>query len=249
MRIVATRLRATPSKLVRARPVRAVLALCVGLVAGVMLVSGASYGKASNVVSVALMSNGKGAYSASLLYPSVVDKASGQTEMNDLWARSGWTPSGVVWSTVPAFRRFPARSSVDFSVGTLYPRNEFPIEALALAYRRWGGVDVTAVNDGRFPYAAQPHYENADATMDVSVSGNVLNVSVRLKNPNIQSLRFTSLTPAATVATAPPPTQRRRLSVWVILLIGLLAASVTWVLVYALAIGKAKTAGESPVPQ
>jgi hypothetical protein len=125
-----------------------------------------------------------------------------------------------------------------------------PVEALVLAYRRWGGVDVTIVKEGPVQYGGLPHYVNADATMDVSASSNVLNVGVRVKNPELRSLHFTSLTPPGPAQSTTAAGRRRRAPAWVVILFGLVAAGATWILVYALALGKkpveATAATDSP---
>ena len=194
-----------------------------------------------DMVSVAALPYGGGTYRVSVLFPTVLRDNSGKAAVADLWRRSGWSPSAIQWIQTPALKRFPAETSVEFSVNTLYPRGEFPVEAMGMAFKRWGGVDISVAHDGRFRYDGHPHNENADATMDVSTGPHALNVSVRIKNPDIQSLRFTTMSaPPTAGAPAPMPAARSRKSVpvWIVMLIGLPLAGLTGVFVYLYLDGK-----------
>ncbi|HEY3412019.1 MAG TPA: hypothetical protein VGM51_03070 [Armatimonadota bacterium] len=215
------------------RPARfAPVLIALSLIAGAC---GAAAAANTDVVSVAALPYGGGTYRVSVLFPTLLRDGSGKAAVEDLWRRSGWEPGAVKWIQIPAVKLFPAETSVEFSVNTLYPRGEFPIEALAMAFKQWGGVYVTVAHDGRFRYTGEPHYENADATMDVSSHSNALNVFVRIKNPGIQSLKFATMsappTPAAP-GTAPARRPARRVPAWIVMLIALPLAGLSGVFVY-----------------
>lgn len=190
------------------------------------------------VVSVAVLPDGAGLYRVSVLYPALVSRARGEAEVGDLWVRSGWVPSAIEWVTSPAFKGFPSQTSVEFTVQTLYPKGEFPVEALALAYKSWGGVDITFAHDGTFRYGGLPHYENADAVMDVSPTQTAMSVSVRVKNPNLRDLKFTALRGGP--ATQPPRRGRGGIPLWGLVLLALPVAGAAWIVVYAMLAGKRK---------
>jgi hypothetical protein len=222
---------------VRRRPI---LVVALPLVYAMLLTAcGRVFAAKPDVVSVAAMPYGGGTYRVSVIFPTVLRDGSGKAAIADLAKRSGWSPSDIQWVQMPALQQFPAASTVEFSVNTLYPRGNFPIEAIALAFKSWGGVDVTVAHDGRFQFNGQPHNENADATMDVSTGSNALNVFVRIKNPSIQSLQFTPLSaPPAPGAPAPAPRPVENVPVWIVMLIALPLAGLTGVAVYLYLDGK-----------
>lgn len=223
-----------PQPIANEAPGRRLVLMAVVIVL-LVLAGGRSLAAGPDVVSFAALPYGGGTYRISVLFPTVLKDGSGKAALADLWRRSGWSPHSVQWAQIPAVRQFPAETSVEFSVNTLYPTGEFPTEAIGLAFKQWGGVDITVGHDGRFRYTGQPHYENADATMDVATGSNALNVLIRIKNPRIQSLKFTEMsappTPGAP-ARAPAPTPKRVVPVWIVMLIGLPLAGLTGVFVY-----------------
>lgn len=197
-------------------------------------------------ISVEVMPAGASAYRVSVLYPSTVDRKRGQAEAADLWRRAGWTPTSVLWSTTPALKRFPAQTTVEFTVNTLYPKGVFPVDAFAMAYRSWGGVALNVSPAGSFQYRGPAHFEDKDAQVDVMAHGNALAVSVHVKNPRMKGLNLAPVQPAG----APPIPRRKSQPVFALVCLALGAAGAAWLAVYAfLVAGRQQPEPAKPAPK
>jgi hypothetical protein len=185
-------------------------------------------------VSIVILPAPQNTYRVSVLFPAEVGKKRGAAEVNDLWRRAGWKPWKAEWVISPAFRKFPKQMSVEFTVDSLYPKGQFPVEAIALAFKSWGGVDVSAATSVSLPPGSKPHYEDADAVVDIATGANALSVTVLIKNPKMERLGMAPLPTPAPVSAPLPVKRYASTPVWAFVLVAVGAAGVAWIVVFVL---------------
>jgi hypothetical protein len=183
-------------------------------------------------VTATVLPVGPDIYRVSVLFPDVPDEAKADAAMNTLVQKSGWKPENATWTTTPKEKNFPSQTSTSFTVRTLFPNGEFPVEAFALAFREWGEVNVMFAHGGAFQYKGQKHYENADVSLDATPGPTSLALHILIKNPHME--RFTLTPPLSD--TPPdrlkPPPRSVPPALWA--LMAVLGGALVWVMVYAL---------------
>ncbi|HEY3267632.1 MAG TPA: hypothetical protein VGM37_11940 [Armatimonadota bacterium] len=197
-----------------------------------LLCCGSAWAAKDERVTVTILPTSPTTWSAGVLFPGAVDKATASAAVEDLMKRAGWQMVTPTVDTIPARGRFPAQTSAQFDVGTLFPNGEFPLEAFVLAFRKWGGVNVMFAHGGAFQYHGQPHYENADAAVDAAGNESSFTLRVRVKNRAMESF---SLTPPLQPKGPAAATRRRPMSIGWWLLAAACAGGIAWLAVFALA--------------
>lgn len=190
---------------------------------------------AAEPVTITILPTGSGLFRVTVLFPRAVERATAAAALNTLVHRSGWQAAGLEWTETPATGRFPAQTSAEFVVNSLYPNGEFPVEAIAVALRSWRAINVMFSHGGMFQYRGQPRYEDENALVEISAEPNALTLHYDIRNSNLESLPIVpALSPGA---ATPQPEARRGIPLVGWALIAILGAILAWVLVYALLSG------------
>ncbi len=190
-------------------------------------------------VTLTILPTGSGLFRVTVLFPRAVERTAASAALDKLVHRSGWQAAGLEWTETPATGRFPAQTSAEFQVSSLYPNGEFPVEAIAVAFRSWRAINVMFSHGGMFQYRGQPRYEDENAVVEITAEPNALTLRYDIRNPNLESLPI--VPPLSPGAEASTPAARRGIPLVGWALIAILGAILAWVLVYALLSGATRT--------
>lgn len=200
------------------------------LVALMLAMCGVAFAAARAPVTVTILPTGPQVWRVSVLFPTVVEKQVARAAGVELASRAGWTASSPTYSVTPARGRFPAQCSVEFTVGTLFPNGEFPVEAFAVVFRRWHDVDVMFAHGGAFQYQGQPHYEDDSSSIDAKAGPTSFTLLIHIKDPTLTHL--TALPPMQRSGAPARSPQTNPLLTWAAVAVGVAAAA--WVLAYVM---------------